>query len=252
MTKIIVKLTWTFAFLVVRFVFGFSWLVLHFQGPAFFKFLTVPIFIRKIPNVYRFVEEILKKFAKYDKTDLIIKQIFKGGFWMKKNNKNSLLNNPGKEDLEIYSLYVERIKKHYDLRLVHFKIYLGFNTGLILIVGYLLKLSLENNKISSTFPFIIYIPLLGMFFSLAWLLVAINDRKVQLDMNETLAAIEKEILKNEKLGLYYRINKEYSPNEKMGIDIIDINVYIAFFFYVVWFLARFYLFLFPDMILVLV
>jgi len=160
-------------------------------------------------------------------------------------NKNSLLNNPGKEDLGLYSLYVERIKKHYDLRLVHFKIYLGFNSGLILVVGYLLKLYLESNKtfILSNFTFI---PLLGMFFSIAWLLVAYNDRKVQLDMNEILADIEKEILKNKELGLYYRINKEYPPKKKMGLDIIDINCYIAFLFLVAWCLA--YLFLFPDMV----
>ena len=87
-----------------------------------------------------------------------------------------------------------------------------------------------------------------MLFSLAWFLVAINDREVQLGMNETLATVEKEILRDEKLGLFYRINEKYSPNKKMGLDVIDINAYIAFLFYVVWLLARFYLFLFPDMI----
>jgi hypothetical protein len=165
----------------------------------------------------------------------------------KGKNENSLLNNPGKEDLEIYNLYVERIKKHYDLRLTHFKIYLGFNSGLILVAGYLLKLYLENNKsfISSTFPFI---PILGMFFSLAWFLVAINDRKVQLDINKTLADVEKEILKDEKLGLFHRINEEYSNKNKFEIDIIDINVYIAFFFYVIWLFARFCIFLSLDIV----
>jgi hypothetical protein len=177
----------------------------------------------------------LKKFAIYDKTDLMIKQICKGGLWMNKNDKNSLLNNPGKEDLGIYSLYVERIKKHYDLRLVHFKIYLGFNSGLILVVGYLLK----NDKklISSTFPFI---PVLGILLSLAWFFVARNDRKVQLNMNETLELVEKKILKKEKLGLFYRINKMYSPKKKMGLDVIDINVYIPILFLVVWILAFFF------------
>ena len=131
---------------------------------------------------------------------------------------------------------------------MHFKIYLGFNSGLILVAGYLLKLSLENNNtfISSTLPFILPIPILGMFFSLAWFLVANNDREVQLNMNKTLEDIENEIFKDEKLGLFHNINKYYSTKDK--IDIIDINVYIAFFFYVIWLFARFYLFLSLDIV----
>jgi len=43
------------------------------------------------------------------------------------------------------------------------------------------------------------------------------------------------------LGLYYRFNKKYPPSKKMGLDIIDINIYIAVLFFVMWFLVCFYL-----------
>ncbi len=151
--------------------------------------------------------------------------------------ENLLLKNPGMENLEIYKLYVERIMKHYDLRLVHFKIYLGFNSGLILVAGYLLKLYLEKNNVVISVPwvFTVVIPFIGIFFSIAWFLVGKNDRKVQLDMNQIIKNVEEKIFNdNKKLGLYTKINEEYRPTKPWGFDIIDINVYMALFFILIW------------------
>jgi hypothetical protein len=144
--------------------------------------------------------------------------------------------------VDIYKLYVERIKKHYDLRLEHFKIYLGFNSGLILVAGYLLKLYLESNEgvLSSAFLFKV-ISIAGIVFSTAWCRVARSDRKDQLVMNKILGDVEKEILENKRLGLYIRINEIYPPERKYGVDVIDINVYMSFFFILIWTLVLIYL-----------
>ena len=159
------------------------------------------------------------------------------------NTENSLPKNPGTENLEIYKLYVERIMKHYDLRLVHFKIYLGFNSGLILVAGYLLKLYLEKNNVVISVPwvFTVVIPFIGIFFSIAWFKVGRKDRRAQLDMNQIIGEVEKKILiNNEDSGLYTEINKRYPPEKKCGFDIIDINVYMAFFFISIWIAFRFF------------
>jgi hypothetical protein len=152
-----------------------------------------------------------------------------------KEIKNSFLNSPDEKDINIYTLYVERINKHYDLRLQHFKIYFGFNTGLFLIVGYLLNLYLKDLSPDIRCIFIL-IPFIGLLFSLAWTVVTRKDRRAQLYMNQILGDMEKEIFKEDKdrLGLYSKINKDYPPQTKFGFDIIDINFYMACMFFSIW------------------
>lgn len=144
-------------------------------------------------------------------------------------------NNHG--SIEIYRLYIERIMKHYDLRLRHFTIYFGFQSGLVLIFGYLIKPflmdfpSCMNKNLLCAFK---VIALIGVVFSFAWRFVARNDRKVQLLMNEILEGIEKTLFHNQDLGLYISTNKVYPPKSKWGLDVIDINCFIPCVFISFW------------------
>ena len=150
-----------------------------------------------------------------------------------------LKKNISSTELEIYNLYVQRIMKHYDLRLTHFKIYFGFQSGLSAIVGYLIKPYIANYQkginlsLSVTFIFLV-LGVIGVLFSVAWMLVTRNDRTIQLLINDVIGNMEKEVFKNQNLAIYIRINDFYSPSKKIGFDIIDINSYVALIFLVAW------------------
>jgi len=141
------------------------------------------------------------------------------------------------DELEIYNLYVQRIMKHYDLRLTHFTIYFGFQSGLSAVVGYLIQPHIANypNGISQPLS-VAFIALgaIGALFAIAWMLVVRNDRTLQLLMNEVIGNMEKEIFENQNLAVYLRINAFYSPKTKVGFDVIDVNSYIALIFLFAW------------------
>lgn len=142
------------------------------------------------------------------------------------------------DELEIYNLYIQRIMKHYDLRVTHFTIYFGFQSGLSAVVGYLIQPYIANypNGISQSLSIaFIGLGVVGALFSIAWILVARNDRTIQLFMNEIIGNMEKEIFENQGLALHLRINAFYSPKSKMGSDVIDINSFIAIIFLIAWF-----------------
>ena len=106
-----------------------------------------------------------------------------------------LKKDPNEKEIRIYELYVNRIMKHYDLRLIHFKIYFGFNSGLLLVTGFLLKpyitvLNIQNNFPDIILSSIIFLSIMGILFSFAWFLVSNDDKKWQLLMNEVIGNIE--------------------------------------------------------------
>ena len=142
------------------------------------------------------------------------------------------------EEIEIYNLYIQRIMKQYELRLTHFTIYFGFQSGLSAVVGYLIQPHIvDYPKIPhSLLVAFIALGVVGALFALAWMLVVQNDRTIQLLLNEVIGDMEKEIFENHHLAAYLRINAFYSPKAKIGIDVIDVNFYMAIIFLVAWFI----------------
>lgn len=141
------------------------------------------------------------------------------------------------DKMKLYEIYVNRIMKHYDLRLSHFNTYFGFNSGLLIIIGFLIQpysSSLLFGVPKNLFFALSLLTLLGVFFSLAWLMVSRNDRDVQLQLNEVIGEVEKLIFEEPKFAMYYQINNSYSPKKKWGLDILDINSYISILFFFLW------------------
>jgi hypothetical protein len=153
------------------------------------------------------------------------KSVFKEGF--------------SSEMLEMYKLYVERIMKHYDLRLKHFTIYFGFQSGLSAGVGYFIRPHISNFPTCIPQPLYLAFAALGVvgaLFAVAWLLVTRNDRTIQLLLNDVLGGFEKEIFERQDLAVYLKTNEYYSPEAKWGVDVIDINSYVAAVFLIAWLL----------------
>ena len=150
-----------------------------------------------------------------------------------------LKQNVSDREIRIYELYVNRIMKHYDLRLSHFKIYFGFNSGLLIAIGFLLKtyttiLEFPNNIPNILLNCIFFLSIIGILFTIAWLLVSNDDKKWQLLMNDVIEKIENNLFSNSALdcALYKQINMKYSDKKK--IDIIDVNRYIVIIFFFIW------------------
>lgn len=143
------------------------------------------------------------------------------------------------KEIRIYELYVNRIMKHYDLRLSHFKIYFGFNSGLLIVTGFLLKpyisiLNIPNNIPDIILSSIIFLSIIGILFTFAWFLVGNDDRKWQLLMNGVIENIEIFLFSEHAMdcALYKQINENYSDKNK--VDIIDANLRIIFIFMLTW------------------
>ena len=139
-------------------------------------------------------------------------------------------------EIKIYELYLQRVLKEYDLNWTRFKIYFGFNSGVLVAVGFIVK-----PYIYPTLPSIpdqilwatILLSLIGIMFSFAWLLVNIDGRKWQNFMNKLLEDVEDSLFENSGCALYKQINMTYS-NYKYKIDVVDINLYIVGVFFIIW------------------
>jgi len=139
-------------------------------------------------------------------------------------------------ELKLYELYVHRIMKHYDLALTQFNIYFGINLALMAAAGFLLG----SPKVAIPATQILHyitpgLAALGSAISLAWLFVNRDARRWQLLMNKVLAELEAALLQQPELhGLYHRINAAYAPTRRVGLDLIDINVFVAGVFIIAW------------------
>jgi hypothetical protein len=136
-------------------------------------------------------------------------------------------------EVKLYDLYLQRILKEYDLNWSRFKIYFGFAAGVFIAMGYVARPYFDKIPPMSAIPvgiwrILFFLSLVGVLFSISWLLVSRDGRKWMLTMNRLLENVEDRILLDkENLGLYTMINSKYSPHRRFGLDISDINRYIC-------------------------
>jgi len=138
-----------------------------------------------------------------------------------------------REELRVYELYVERVKKHYDLVLTQFKIYFGFSSGLGIGVGFLLSPAMQELSTVVLFPFsfiLVALGVVGLLLATAWYFVNRNARSLQLLMNDVLERVERYLFEDTDLALYCQINGFYSPHKRLGLDLLDMNSYVSLVF----------------------
>ncbi len=145
--------------------------------------------------------------------------------------------------IDVYTCYVEKISNQSHIGLNQFKIYFGFNAGLIALGGFVAKPALDayfGNPQAFTLPALlrpglILLAVVGLVFSIAWFLVMHDSRRWTLVFNKTLALMEKRLFRHSNEGFYTRINAEYPPDTWFfGIDLTDLNRALPLFFVFVW------------------
>jgi len=152
-----------------------------------------------------------------------------------------LKDNPNLEhDVKVYELYLQRIQKEGDLIWSRFKIYLGFNSGILIAMGLLTRETLGATQTNFNIPIhiatiIIAACLAGLILSIAWAQVNSDGRRWQNVMNQEIKKVEGDIFTKEGRGLYTAMIKSTKDNKQ--IDVVDINIRIAWFFSAAWFLA---------------
>jgi len=139
------------------------------------------------------------------------------------------------EELKIYQLYLERIMKEYDLIWNRFKIYFGFCSGVLLVMGFLFQHYLGKPSQASLELGIILIILgvLGGVFSVLWLLVNLDGRRWQVVMNEVIRDVEKALFINTNIALYNKIEEKRKKNPWWKPDVVSINLFVPMIFIVV-------------------
>ena len=145
------------------------------------------------------------------------------------------------EEIQIYELYLQRIMKEYDLNWNRFKIYFGFNSGVLVVISYLIQpyLSTTFHKIPNQLLGIIFLlSIIGFSFSVFWFLVNLDGRKWQNLMNKAIEKVEASLFEEKDCALYTQINANYL-NSKPKIDVVDINIYIMSIFFLIWLLLAF-------------
>lgn len=142
---------------------------------------------------------------------------------------------PDSSELKVYDLYLQRIMKHYELVLQQFNIYFGINLALLTATGILISSDRVAPLRAVLFSHIVPgVSVLGVVVSVAWFAVNRDGRRWQLLMNDVIANLEKGIFAKPGVGLYQRINAEYSPRTRLGLDLIDVNLWVAMAFVVAW------------------
>ena len=109
------------------------------------------------------------------------------------------------EELKIYELYLQRIMKEYDLVWIRFKIYLGFNSGVLVVIGFLVKPHLTITPINipnHILGMCILLSIIGIIFSVAWFLVNRDGRRWQLLMNDVIVKVEDLLFEKTECALY--------------------------------------------------
>jgi len=142
------------------------------------------------------------------------------------------------EEVKIYELYLQRIIKEYALIWSRFKIYFGFNSGVLVVIGFLVKPHLAatpHNIPNHLLGMIILLSIIGIIFSVAWFLVNKDGRKWMLLMNKVIEKVEDSLFEETDCALYKKINATYLES-KRKIDIVDINLYLVVVFFFIWLL----------------
>ena len=113
------------------------------------------------------------------------------------------------EEVKIYELYLLRIIKEYDLIWSRFKIYFGFNSGVLVVIVFLVKPHLAatpHNIPNHLLGMIILLSIIGIIFSVAWFLVNRDGRKWMLLMSRVIEKVEDSLFEETDCALYKKIN----------------------------------------------
>ena len=144
------------------------------------------------------------------------------------------------DEVRIYEAYLQRIQKEYDLIWSRFKIYFGFNSGLLVIIGLLLQPYLAStyfNVPGHILSVISLLSLIGIIFSIAWLLVNRDGRKWMFLMNDVIEKVESHLFDDVNCALYMKIvEKSKQKTYFMDIDVTAINLILSRIFVIIWLL----------------
>lgn len=141
------------------------------------------------------------------------------------------------EDLNVYELYVQRIMKEGDWIWSRFKIYLGFNSGVIAIMGFITRpyLSGEATILPARTLVVVYmLSLIGFVFSVAWYLVNADGAKWQNVMRKKLVEVERGLFKKTDYALFKEIDEVYEASSPKRDNVIQLNAWIPCLFAFVW------------------
>lgn len=142
------------------------------------------------------------------------------------------------DEVRIYEAYLQRIQKEYDLIWSRFKIYFGFNSGLLVIIGYILRPYFTENCFNSPdciLQLTSILGVIGLIFSLAWHSVNVNGNKWQNFFNERIKELEQVLFDNLKYALHHRIDEKGEKKESFfDIDVVHVNTRLSSIFMVIW------------------
>jgi hypothetical protein len=142
-----------------------------------------------------------------------------------------MLKNP-ENIMKIYEVYVNRLSQEYDLIWNRFKIYAGVNTGLLIVLSFLLNWYHPSSltQISLELKFlIILLSIIGILFAFFWATINLNGKDWMILMNSILANLENEIFLNSENGLFSKIRKTAK-----WYDVVNVNIALSTVFLLFW------------------
>lgn len=88
-------------------------------------------------------------------------------------------------DLKMYEIYIQRLMKEGDWFWTRYNISFAINSGALVIIGYMLRPSIEDNNYISNNTTILAIvaSVFGILFSLSWYLLAVDGHRWALSRN---------------------------------------------------------------------
>lgn len=135
----------------------------------------------------------------------------------------------------LYDVYVQRIMHEGELFWSRFKIYLCFHIGLAAVFGIIVQSDVADFlNIQNNLWIIVFICLLGIIFSVAWILVNYNGRMWLNLMRDVIIHLEEEIFSDINDALYFRMNEKYHEKIRNKCDVVNISISISWFFLLVW------------------
>jgi len=143
-----------------------------------------------------------------------------------------LRNKTPDAEIKVYELYLERLKHHLELRLRHMTIYSGFNTALVAVCGFLLRSGEGGTSLDVSR---IWLPCLaGIPLSVAWWLVTLDDRRWQDNIGDVIRIVELTLFDEPPTQLMTTLGAIDNARPRWKPDVVDVNVYTAWFFVVLW------------------
>ena len=154
-----------------------------------------------------------------------------------KDNGILLKEETNDKDLKIYDMYITRIEYEGNLFWSRFKIFFGFNSAILLIIGYLAQPHLTPDCFD--FPKCVLITssllsIVGFIFSIIWKKSIEDGKKWVLFFNGKISNIEMIIFKKKQYAIYTGINEKYNK-QKIKTDVMDLAIYVSDIFIVIWF-----------------